>query len=474
MSGLQQQQSSPKIPVLLLVVVVTGVSFYRTLDTQLNRQATLQFRNPRPGVQEKPTEGLKGPSEALQRPSEAQKTPSEGVGEEEEATLEDQMEMKPKVVLFWTSWFGSQWAAKKGVLTRFGTNSMEELREDGCAETNCFFTTDKAMLPLADALLFVSQNFHQGNFPKTRKPWQRWVWTEVEAPLTGSTLARLSASNLSHYINWTMTYHERADVVAFYGYFRSLNTTLQPVRPNLIENHRAALAKYRDALARNTTLEQVMGPSWRSYVRRSKIVAWMSGHCPTISRREEYVRELAKHIPVDMYGTCGSQVCKTRHPLKPDCWVEVLKDYHFYMAMENNLCDQYITEKLYNPLKYNLVPVVWGGSNYSRFLPPNSFIDARKYHPKELAALLLKLTQDPVAYGKYHVWRGFWEPRVGGSLCELCHRLHTDTQIKHHVNIPNERRTNGLCIRVKKNLFGPDSAWKEVIYNNHKESTGTL
>lgn len=41
------------------------------------------------------------------------------------------------------------------------------------------------------------------------------------------------------------------------------------------------------------------------------------------------------------------------------------------------------------------------GANYSRFLPPNSYIDARKYHPKELAALLLKLTQDPVAYGKY-------------------------------------------------------------------------
>lgn len=41
------------------------------------------------------------------------------------------------------------------------------------------------------------------------------------------------------------------------------------------------------------------------------------------------------------------------------------------------------------------------GSNYSRFLPPNSYIDARQYHPKELAALLLKLTQDPAAYGKY-------------------------------------------------------------------------
>lgn len=124
MSG-QQQQSFPKFPVLLFVVVVTGVSLYRTLGTVMNGQVTLRFRNPRPGPQQKPTEALKRPSEALQRPSgamkrpsEALKRPSEAGGGKEEATLEDQLKMKPKVVLFWTSWFGGPWSAKKGVLTR--------------------------------------------------------------------------------------------------------------------------------------------------------------------------------------------------------------------------------------------------------------------------------------------------------------------------------------------------------------------
>lgn len=46
-------------------------------------------------------------------------------------------------------------------------------------------------------------------------------------------------------------------------------------------------------------MEQVIGPGWRAFVKRPRLVAWMSSHCPTISKREEYVRELAKYIPVD-------------------------------------------------------------------------------------------------------------------------------------------------------------------------------
>ncbi|XP_063601704.1 alpha-(1,3)-fucosyltransferase C-like [Penaeus indicus] len=281
-------------------------------------------------------------------------------------------------------------------------------------------------------------------------------------------MTMLRVHNLSHLVNWTMTYHSNADVVAFYGYFRSLNTLLQPVRPNMIENHPVALAQYRDALARGTTLEEVMGPAWRSFVERPRLVAWMSSHCATVSKREEYVLELAKFIPVDKYGSCG-QRCDRRSPRKPLCWVDILsRNYSFYLAMENNVCDDYVTEKLYNPLMYNLVPVVWGGSNYAKLLPPNSYIDARKYHPQELAQLLQQLKADPVAYGKYHVWRGFWEAKVGGSLCELCYRLHVDREEKHYTDIGVWRHKNNECKVVPKHMFNPETnAWKDFIKSNY-------
>lgn len=103
MSGPQRHSSFPKSTVLLVAVVFIGVSFYRALITQLNMQVSPQFRNPLPILQEKPTEALKNPSRAVGK---------------EEVTLEDQLKLKPKVVLFWTSWFNSHWAAKKGVLAR--------------------------------------------------------------------------------------------------------------------------------------------------------------------------------------------------------------------------------------------------------------------------------------------------------------------------------------------------------------------
>ncbi|XP_063590818.1 alpha-(1,3)-fucosyltransferase C-like [Penaeus indicus] len=458
MSQLLSQYSSLKYPFIICVLMTLAVGLYNYLVVEWNSEVMQEFHN-----------------QSVLHQDITQRTESVGVVRKN-VVLEGRR--KPKVVLFWGKWFNAKWAARKGTITRFGTDSMDELRSDGCPEWRCAFTYDRKKLPLADAVLFTSEQFSPLRLPSRRPPSQRWVWADVEAPLSAparGALARLSNRNASRLVNWTMTYHESADIVAFYGYFRSFNKSVQPLRPNLIENHDAALDRYRRALVRNVTLEQVMGPGWRAFVRRPRLVAWMSSHCPTISKREEYVRELAKYIPVDMYGKCGARLCEDRHPLKPACWIKTMRHYFFYMAMENNLCDQYITEKLYNPLVHNLVPVVWGGSNYSQFLPPNSFIDARNYHPKDLAALLLKLSRDPVAYGKYHVWRGFWEARVGGSLCELCYRLHRDVDKKHHIDIPNERRTNGRCIRAEKNLFAPMSeAWKKIINSRDTDAWNIL
>ncbi|XP_066975746.1 alpha-(1,3)-fucosyltransferase C-like [Macrobrachium rosenbergii] len=262
-----------------------------------------------------------------------------------------------------------------------------------------------------------------------------------------------------------MTYHSNSDITAFYGYFLSKGDKTMPVRPNLMSEHPKAMIEYLRRRKLNTTLEDIMGPSWKEFVQRPKLVAWMSGHCGTYSKREQYVEELAKYVPLDKYGHCGRRSCQPA--LNDGCWKMILgPQYLFYLSFENNLCDEYITEKLYLPLKYNLVPVVWGGSDYDRFLPPGSYINGRHYHPKDLASLLLSLQNDPVAYGRYHVWRGFWTAHVGGSMCELCHKLHTEKGTKNYQDIPKWRIQNDHCINIRKSLFtnskDPDY-WKRVI-----------
>lgn len=67
-----------------------------------------------------------------------------------------------------------------------------------------------------------------------------------------------------------------------------------------MSSHQEKLKQYTKDLKAGRTLEDVMGPSWSTFVKKPKLVAWMVSHCPTQSRREMYVKELQKYIAVDM------------------------------------------------------------------------------------------------------------------------------------------------------------------------------
>lgn len=55
------------------------------------------------------------------------------------------------------------------------------------------------------------------------------------------------------------------------------------------------------------------------------------------------------------------------------------QDYKFYLAFENSICHDYITEKFYNALQYRTVPIVYGGANYQALAPKGSFINVKDF-----------------------------------------------------------------------------------------------
>ena len=63
--------------------------------------------------------------------------------------------------------------------------------------------------------------------------------------------------------------------------------------------------------------------------------------------------------------------------------------------------DDYVTEKFFLSLQLNVVPVVFGGADYSTISPPNSYINALDYPtPKILAQHLIYIASNEVIYNK--------------------------------------------------------------------------
>ncbi len=98
--------------------------------------------------------------------------------------------------------------------------------------------------------------------------------------------------------------------------------------------------------------------------------AALISNCNASSRRLEYISELSKLIKVDIFGKCG-QNCPDYFRStnrRGNCREIIAKEYMFYFAFENSICTDYITEKFFRFLKYDIIPVVLGGGNYDYYV----------------------------------------------------------------------------------------------------------
>ncbi|XP_041472879.1 glycoprotein 3-alpha-L-fucosyltransferase A-like [Lytechinus variegatus] len=145
---------------------------------------------------------------------------------------------------------------------------------------------------------------------------------------------------------------------------------------------------------------------------KTELVAWVSSKCNGKSpggyrswRRLEFVETLAKYVSVNMYGKCGNKECDDK---EGGCW-NFLKTHKFYLALENNECRDYITEKFWhNALLTDTVPIVYGPprEDYERVAPPNSFIHLQDFKSfQELADYIKLVDSDDKLYNSFFEWK---------------------------------------------------------------------
>lgn len=149
---------------------------------------------------------------------------------------------------------------------------------------------------------------------------------------------------------------------------------------------------------------------------------WFVSNCKTRglsmvqSGRMEYVQALSNHIHVDAFtrtASCRSKlgdIARSKTQGEPS-----YSDYWFYLAFENRLCRDYITEKFWKVLGNEglAIPIVLGGlsvQDYKSIAPPNSYIDVRNFSsPLQLAQHLKYVVENETAFNYYHQWRNDYE-----------------------------------------------------------------
>lgn len=143
-------------------------------------------------------------------------------------------------------------------------------------------------------------------------------------------------------------------------------------------------------------------------------------------------------------------------------------DYKFFLAFENSLCEDYITEKVWDYLG-KAVLIVLGAVNYTHYLPPHSFIDIRDFlSARALAEYLLYLDQNPEKYAEYFYWmyeyRAFTDsdPLISWA-CGVCEYLHTHTISTAELASPRVSLQD--LTNVTHSCMDPDLFYKDIIYD---------
>uniref|UniRef100_A0A8C4SP92 Fucosyltransferase n=1 Tax=Erpetoichthys calabaricus TaxID=27687 RepID=A0A8C4SP92_ERPCA len=143
----------------------------------------------------------------------------------------------------------------------------------------------------------------------------------------------------------------------------------------------------------------------------SCLAAWVVSNYKKHHKRTSIVKSLQNYMTIDIYGKGNGK------PLSPETLQGTISKYPFYLAFENSVHQDYITEKLWrNSFMSGSVPVVFGPprSNYEKFVPPGSFIHVEDFpSTKELAEYLKRVAKNETLYKQYFEWKKQFKWKLG-------------------------------------------------------------
>ncbi|KPJ13477.1 Alpha-(1,3)-fucosyltransferase C [Papilio machaon] len=289
-----------------------------------------------------------------------------------------------------------------------------------CSIINCYVTDDKNFfggdVTKFDAIAFNGRNISKLSkykLPKQRSPHQKYIYFNIESSDYYPVCSRM----FDGFFNWTATYKLNSDILFTYVQIRNRSGEIVGPKRNM-------------EWVKNTSFKK----DFSILQNKSKAVAWLVSNCNDRSGRDEIAMHLHKYLrryksTIDIYGFCGRRKCP--RDLMNSCLNMLGQKYYFYLSFENSFAEDYVTEKLLTALNHNMIPIVYGGADYSRFLPPNTYLDALQMRPKELADTIVHLMISPEQYIQYFWWKSqYTYAQTMDSVCAVCAALNNKTMME--------------------------------------------
>ncbi|XP_040260842.1 alpha-(1,3)-fucosyltransferase 7 [Bufo bufo] len=262
---------------------------------------------------------------------------------------------------------------------------------------NCRLTDDRNMFSNSNVVVFHHKELQTvgHKMPTGPRPSEQlWVWATLESPTNTKGLEKWNNT-----FNWTLTYREDSDIFVPYA----------KMVPNLI-------MEWNDTL-------------------KTGLVSWVVSNYHQVQQRAKFYKELSSYLKVDVFGKAS------RKPLGSSDLLQKMSKYYFYLALENSVHKDYITEKLWrNAFLAGAVPIVLGPprENYEKFIPPDSFIHVSDFpSPKHLAIFLQTMT--PLRYQEFLRWRQVYGVKLYTDwrerFCMICSKYPSLPKSKVYTDI---------------------------------------
>ena len=280
-----------------------------------------------------------------------------------------------------------------------------------CEVTNCILSFNKREYSISDAVLLQWRRTNIDSYPKEKRPQgQIWIYIQTEPPPSKNPTAEriqkypLFYLGMKNSFNWTLTYSKLSDMYLPYGILK--------IKPNA-----ATLRRDYVKIAKSKT----------------KDALYIVSHCLTPSRREEYAEILKQYISVDILGKCGQKWdCNHRYPLANDSCFDILNStYRYYLAFENKLCAEYISDRFFETFDYDILQVVRGADLSYRpvDIDPKAYISASDFrNVHALGRYLQGLSKNITEYANMLEHKDKYTnipflPLFKQSMCDVCKRL---------------------------------------------------